>query len=369
MEANALQADTSLTRKHTGTGLGLAICKQLIALMQGTIGVDSTVGTGSSFTIRIPIHTSSVVPSPSSVDASRNQHPKPSLALFSRHPKTFELLHSTFTQLGYLILTSGDDCADVGKASAALASAWGVVGDGEVLISDGRVREEVMKGGNGRNVVVMYDEGEGLARFEEGVAGEVRPVIVHSLEEHLRGVRKKIPPDVVIDLHSNEAVGVEKKERTVHFNGVGGKDVGGVVGSPPWSEGRARILLVEDNLINQKLGQKLLEKLSYNTTLASDGLEAIQLIESSPTFDVVLMDCQMPILSGTDATRRIREMEKASGAKRRLPIIALTANVSEDSKEECRLAGMDMFLPKPLRMKDLEEAIGRFLGGGEVGSF
>lgn len=117
-----------------------------------------------------------------------------------------------------------------------------------------------------------------------------------------------------------------------------------------------------------------MDKLGYKATLAKNGLEAVQIVQSQPgEFDLILMDCQMPVMSGSEATRRIRAMERKGAsfarvdresiedAQGRIPIIALTANVSVESREDCEAAGMDLFLPKPLRMGELGDAIERTL--------
>ncbi|KAI0076824.1 hypothetical protein K474DRAFT_1198151 [Panus rudis PR-1116 ss-1] len=121
---------------------------------------------------------------------------------------------------------------------------------------------------------------------------------------------------------------------------------------------KARVLLVEDNMINQNLGKRLLEKLGYEVMTASDGQQAVDAVRKS-AFECCLMDCQMPVLDGFAATAKIREMEKRGllGSRGRLPVIALTANVSTESEDKCKTAGMDHFLPKPLRLADLEATL------------
>jgi CheY-like chemotaxis protein/HPt (histidine-containing phosphotransfer) domain-containing protein len=120
-----------------------------------------------------------------------------------------------------------------------------------------------------------------------------------------------------------------------------------------------KILLVEDNPVNQRVAQRTLQNLAAEVTIANNGAEALELVAASP-FDAVLMDCQMPVMDGFTATRRIREMELRRGAKR-LPIIALTANVMSEDREKCLAAGMDAHLGKPIEPAQLIEALCRFL--------
>jgi CheY-like chemotaxis protein len=120
-----------------------------------------------------------------------------------------------------------------------------------------------------------------------------------------------------------------------------------------------RILLVEDNPVNQRVAQHLLQKLGADVTLANNGADCLERLAES-TYGVVLMDCQMPVMDGFTATRRIRESELQSGAKR-LPIIALTANVMSEDRESCIAAGMDAHLGKPIAPAQLIDCLNRYL--------
>jgi CheY-like chemotaxis protein/HPt (histidine-containing phosphotransfer) domain-containing protein len=122
----------------------------------------------------------------------------------------------------------------------------------------------------------------------------------------------------------------------------------------------SRILLVEDNPVNQRVAQRLLEKTSAHVTVANNGEEALARLLAA-RFDLVLMDCQMPVMDGFTATRRIREIEARRGYPKRLPIIALTANVMSEDRENCAAAGMDAHLGKPIEPKQMIDALTRFL--------
>jgi two-component system, sensor histidine kinase and response regulator len=116
---------------------------------------------------------------------------------------------------------------------------------------------------------------------------------------------------------------------------------------------------VEDNPVNQRVAQRILQKLSADVTIANNGAEALERIAAG-SFDAVLMDCQMPVMDGFTATQRIRELESGRGAKR-LPIIALTANVMSEDRERCIAAGMDAHLGKPIEPAQLIDALSRYL--------
>jgi CheY-like chemotaxis protein len=122
----------------------------------------------------------------------------------------------------------------------------------------------------------------------------------------------------------------------------------------------AKILLVEDNPVNQRVAQHMLQKLSAQVTIANNGAEALQRLDTFP-FDAVLMDCQMPLMDGFTATRHIRESERSRGDGRRIPIIALTANVMREDRGLCIEAGMDAHLGKPMEMTQLANCLERFL--------
>jgi two-component system sensor histidine kinase/response regulator len=121
-----------------------------------------------------------------------------------------------------------------------------------------------------------------------------------------------------------------------------------------------RILLVEDNPVNQRVAQRVLQKLAADVTIANNGAEALERIAETD-FDAVLMDCQMPVMDGFNATRRIREHERQSGRERRLPIIALTANVMSEDRESCIAVGMDAHLGKPIEPAQLIDCLARYL--------
>jgi two-component system, sensor histidine kinase and response regulator len=131
-------------------------------------------------------------------------------------------------------------------------------------------------------------------------------------------------------------------------------------GSAPTFRG-TRVLLVEDNPVNQRVAQRLLEKLAVDVTLANHGAEALERIAEA-RFDMVLMDCQMPVMDGFTATARIRAAEARRADGRRLPIIALTANVLSEDRERCIEAGMDAHLGKPIVPSQLADALARHLG-------
>jgi CheY-like chemotaxis protein len=125
---------------------------------------------------------------------------------------------------------------------------------------------------------------------------------------------------------------------------------------------RGRVLVVEDNPVNQKVAVLILEKLGYRPDVAADGAEAVAAVQAVP-YDLILMDCQMPGIDGYEATSQIR---RAEGPRKRTPIIAMTAGAMEGDRERCLAAGMDDYLPKPVRPDDLGVALERWIADGPV---
>ena len=129
----------------------------------------------------------------------------------------------------------------------------------------------------------------------------------------------------------------------------------------PKPTAHARILVAEDNPVNQQLARAMLLRLGYQTDVAGNGQEAVESVMQVP-YDLVLMDCQMPVMDGFEATKLIRERE---GTSRHTHIIAVTANAMEGDRDRCIAAGMDDYLAKPFRAGDLRRVLGKWLPGGE----
>jgi CheY-like chemotaxis protein len=144
-------------------------------------------------------------------------------------------------------------------------------------------------------------------------------------------------------------------QRALAGAGVAGAPVARRSDSAPAAGSRLSILLAEDNPVNQRVAQRMLERLGHSVVVAANGREAVDALETR-RFDAVLMDMQMPEMDGLQATVAIRAREMAQGAER-VPIVALTANAMKGDREKCLLAGMDGYLSKPIKSADLEEAL------------
>jgi PAS domain S-box-containing protein len=330
------QIDSSTTRHYGGTGLGLSIVKRLAELMGGDVGVRSDLGRGSCFWVTV------------AVDALEAQPVRQPLGVGRRILIVDDIGASRSSLARKLELSRFETVA-----VASVDEAWAQLTDGRAF--DLVLADELMPGKGGLD---LLDALRADPRFT------ALPFILLSLF----GVEQ----DPAERAHRPDAVGL-KPIRALTLNTLVDQVITGQVSHksrqppPPQAnftfKGR-RLLLVEDNPVNQRVAQRVLQKLAADVTLANNGAEALERIAES-NFDAVLMDCQMPVMDGFTATRRIRDTERATGLKR-LPIIALTANVMSEDRENCIAAGMDAHLGKPIEPSQLIDCLGRYLKADTV---
>jgi CheY-like chemotaxis protein/HPt (histidine-containing phosphotransfer) domain-containing protein len=325
------QVDSSTTRNYGGTGLGLSIVKSLAELMGGEVGVRSETGSGSTFWVRVEL------------DVVKDQPARAPTGL-GRRILIVDDVPAARNSLALKLKLYGYDTVAVAGVDAAM----------EQLAQDPSfdlvLADELMPMRGGLDLLSMLRGDGRFARL---------PLILLSLfgAEH----------DTTEHEHRPNAVGL-KPIRAVHLASLIDQVLTGKTPHAPNIKSSpqamstfrgSKILLVEDNPVNQRVAQRTLQNLAAHVTIANNGAEAVERVAAA-SFDAVLMDCQMPVMDGFTATRRIREWELNRGAKR-LPIIALTANVMTEDRENCIAAGMDAHLGKPIEPAQMIEVLSRFL--------
>ena len=324
------QIDSSTTRHYGGTGLGLSIVKRLAELMGGEVGARSESGRGSTFWVTVKVDTI--------------------LAQPQREP----------VGLGKRILIVDDVAVSRESLAAKLAMAR------FQTVTAAGVDEALEELARGKIDLVLADElmpMKGGIDLLEAMRADPRHASLPFVLLSLFGVEQQVTdwkqhPDAIGRKPIRAVALITLVHRVLNGNAPGNTEVVAALQMNPTFSGQ-RVLLVEDNPINQRVAQRLLQKLAADVTIANNGAEALERLAES-SFDAVLMDCQMPVMDGFTATRRIRENERQSGRGRRLPIIALTANVMSEDRESCIAAGMDAHLGKPIEPAKLIDCLGRY---------
>jgi len=335
------QADTSTTRMYGGTGLGLAISKQLVQLMHGQITVTSKAGRGSEFAFEVPLRLDDAPPQKPLADAGLGGR---RALLADANALDRRLLSGKLVEWG-LRVTEAEDAEGV-LTRTAEATAFDIVIIDAGLPEPGgfEVAARLQETGYSARVpVIMVSSdavrGDAKRCRELGLAGYFAKPVPH--QELLSALHRALESRA--DGLSPSSAGLltrhEIRESGPHLS----------------------VLVVEDHPVNQMLARELLERWGHTVTMAENGAAALERIAEGP-FDLVLMDMQMPVMGGVEATRLIREREKSLGSKR-VPILAMTASAMHSDRDACIAAGMDDYVAKPVEVDALYSVIVRHTGG------
>jgi CheY-like chemotaxis protein/anti-sigma regulatory factor (Ser/Thr protein kinase) len=358
------QADAATTRKYGGTGLGLAISKQLVEVMGGSIRLESESGTGSKFIFSTRVKVGTARTTAHADDAAELLKDKTALIVDDNETNR-RILETMLGHWGLRTLSAESGA----KALAALdrsASAGQTI---SLLVSDLHMPEM-----DGFDLIAAVRKHPAFAALpvvlltsSASPGDQQRADELKVAARLLKPVKQSLLLDNIMRIMT--AGGASRSQPAREPTGAAPS-----AQPPAGSSGRTlRVLLAEDNPVNVKFALKLLEKAGHQVSVAGNGKQALEFWESNP-FDIVLMDVQMPEMDGLEAARAIRAKEKdrggggggGNGGGGRTPIIAMTANAMAGDREMCMNAGMDGYVPKPVKRESLFAEVERVMAGALV---
>ena len=341
------QADASTTRHYGGTGLGLTISKQLVEMMEGEIGAESEPGKGSTFWFEVPL----------------KKQPEVAQRQLTLMPRA---------DLGDLRVLVVDDNQTNRKIVHTQVISWGMKNG---MAQDGQRALELLRlaaeNGEPYDVAILDRQMPGMDGMElasdikaDPAIASTKLILLTSLglrgeaeQAHRAGfaayltkpVRQSKLYDAIATVTAAQEEGKQEEERLlITRHTISERRI----------NSRAHILVAEDNQVNQKVAIRMLERLGYRADVAANGLEAVEAVGHIP-YSAVLMDVQMPEMDGYEATAEIRRREE--GRDHHTPIIAMTANAMQGDREKTLEAGMDDYIPKPVKAEDLEAVLKRWV--------
>jgi CheY-like chemotaxis protein len=326
------QADASTTRRFGGTGLGLAICKALAELMGGYVGLESDENRGSTFYTVLPLARQAAADTDIIPAGATPQQ----VLIVDDLPAAVRVLREGLEAYGHHVVSAGNSREALAVLRERAASPQPVnilLLDYPLPHDDSLALTRTLRADSSladTRVILMVDgpmRSEQEAMALTGCHGLVgKPVRLPALLEAIARQQDSSLPQPPLEPPRPPKV--------------------------PMLPPGLRVLLAEDNVVNQKVAARMLEKLGVRVDVANNGLEAVRMCLQF-RYDMILMDCQMPEMDGYAATREIRRLQALSASPHGIPIVALTANTLEGDRERCLEAGMSDFLGKPIRQQDL----------------
>ena len=328
------QADSSTSRRYGGTGLGLTISRQLVELMGGRISVDSVAGQGSSFRVELPLAKPPCDPMRSERRLSGLR-----ILLLDRSPEIQEALKAPLQTAGAFVISESGQAAAVERAltQAACGEPFDALVLERALLPpsgspSGRVLREIMAQAS---LTLLLDTEETLADSAwNDLPALPRPDAPRDVQNCLDAMIERLPAPAV------PATSLARSDTAPEPLPL-------------------RVLVAEDNPVNQDVIESMLDALGCRCRVCADGIAVLDTLETD-TFDLLLMDCQMPLMDGYATTRRIRAREQERGG--RLVIVALTAHALEGDRAVALAAGMDDYLTKPFKLNQLSDLLRRWGG-------
>ncbi len=338
-----VQGDGSTTRRFGGTGLGLSICKQLVSLMGGEIGVTSSEGEGSRFAFTITVGRATDLDK-ESAEFTIVPQPSERILVMDHHPLCRKTMGDYLTRWGYpnTVVADGHAARQELRQAREEGHPYSVAFVGRCPFSD-RCRDLLSaihaEHGNSLKLVLMSSP---QALLNQGA--EPDPNITFSIGKPIRYEHLKHALHAIVSGVSMKKEAIKNLKASIQrkYKGTG-----------------LRLLVVEDNIVNQKVAMGILSSLGIRVDVSANGKEALTTLRSMP-YDLVLMDCQMPVMDGFEATKTLRA-DHTFGANQHIPVIAMTANAMKGDRERCIAAGMNDYIPKPVTPKNLIAALDSWL--------
>jgi two-component system sensor histidine kinase/response regulator len=328
------QADTSTTRRFGGTGLGLSIVRKLVEMMGGDIGASSTEGTGSTFWFALPAQ----VVASATLEANKRSG---RILVVDDNERARTTLAEQLEEFGFSVALAGGGVQALEMLRATEQRFDLVFVDHHMPQLDGIALGAEVSGAPdlvGTRLVLMTSVDR---------SSDMQSV---TAEAFFGYVTKPMRTTAMLDC-------IERAQRPASSPESSAQAEATPSAHPARRNFSARVLIAEDNIVNQRVARRFLERLGCTVDVVDDGSQAVETLQRA-SYDFVLMDMQMPIMDGLEACRRIRAQEQPG---QRVPIVALTADAMVGTLERCLAAGMDDYLTKPIDVKRLEQVLDTFI--------